>query len=160
MEIKRQPGPIEITGYDDRHAGAFERLNRAWLEEHNLLEEGDLKHLQHPRESILNPGGEIFLAMRDGEVVGTCAVVPVEPGVFELVKLTVADEVRGKGVGRRLTECAIEWARERGASRVVLISASPLKNALRLYERLGFAYHSLPANVGYETADIYMELAL
>jgi hypothetical protein len=31
---------------------------------------------------------------------------------------------------------------------------------LRLYERLGFQYGPLPADPGYQTADIYMELSL
>lgn len=135
-------------------------LNRVWLEQHNLLEDGDLKHLQHPEESILAPGGEIFFAVRADQVVGTCAVIPRQPGEVELIKLTVTDQVRGQGIGRRLTEHAIDWARRRGAAKVVLVSATPLKDALRLYERLGFTYGPMPADTGYETADIYMELAL
>jgi hypothetical protein len=54
----------------------------------------------------------------------------------------------------------IDWAQGRDAEKVVLLSSTKLKTALRLYERLGFVYCPLPADTGYETADIYMELAL
>ena len=83
---------IVIVPYEDAHAGDFERLNRAWLEQHELLEEGDLKHLQQPRKSILSKGGAIFIALAGDVVVGTCGVVPMGNGVVELVKLAVDEE--------------------------------------------------------------------
>jgi hypothetical protein len=67
---------IVILTYKDPHAAAFNRLNRAWLEEHALLEDGDRKQLEQPRESILAKGGEIFIAVMGEEVVGSCAVIP------------------------------------------------------------------------------------
>src|SRR5437868_3187824 len=58
---------IEIVTFDDRHAAAFDRLNRAWLELHGLLEEADEHHLRNPRGTIVDGGGEIFLAVRNSE---------------------------------------------------------------------------------------------
>jgi putative acetyltransferase len=153
-------GAIIIIGYEQQYAEAFERLNRAWLEEYDLLEEGDLPHLQRPQETILDQRGEIFFAIRGGESVGTCAVILREAGRVELVKLAVTSEVRGQGLGRRLVEKAIEWARQHAATTVVLLSSTRLKDALRLYERLGFKTRPLPTDVGYATADVYMELRL
>ena len=40
------------------------------------------------------------------------------------------------------------------------MSSRKLEAALRLYEGLGFEYGELPADPGYETADVYMELGL
>lgn len=151
---------LEIAGLQLAHASAFERLNRAWLEEHALLEEGDLKHLRQPRESILSKSGAIFIALAEGEVVGTCGVIPVGEGVVELVKLAVGEAARGCGLGKRLTLTAIDWARSHGAHKVALVSSTKLQAALRLYERLGFEYGRLPPDTGYETADVYMELVL
>ena len=149
--------PFEIVAYHDRHADGFARLNREWLDSFGLYEEADGKHLYSPREYILDPGGEIFIAEIDGKVVGTCALVPVSEDVFEVAKLAVAHEARGQGLGRRLAELALNRARERGAARVVLLSSSKLGPALKLYESLGFEHRPLPGDQPYETADVYME---
>jgi GNAT superfamily N-acetyltransferase len=155
-----EPESIIIITYKDHHAAAFNRLNLAWLEENALLEDGDRKQLEQPRESILAKGGEIFIAVMGEEVVGSCAVIPLDAGVVELAKLGVDARVQGHGRGRRLTETALTWARRRGAQKVILLSSTKLQAALRLYERLGFQYGPLPADPGYQTADIYMELSL
>jgi putative acetyltransferase len=160
MSERVAPEPVVIVGYAEEYANAFADLNRAWLERYSLFEEGDRKHLEHPRESILATGGEIFVALMGEAVVGTCAAIVRDAERVELAKLAVAEGVRGHGIGRRLTEEAVAWARGRGARRVVLVSSTKLTSALRLYERLGFAYGPLPADPGYETADVYMELVL
>lgn len=151
---------LEIVGYADEYAEAFARLNREWLEAYALIEERDRKHLEHPRASIVAPGGEIFLALRAGEVVGTCAAIVLDAETVELAKLAVDAKMRGQGVGSRLAQTVIEWARGRGARKVTLLSSTKLEAALRLYERLGFEYGRVPADSGYDTADIYMELEL
>lgn len=148
---------FEIVAYEEGHAHDFARLNREWLDGFGLYEEADGKHLYSPREYILDLGGEIFIAEEGGHVVGTCALVPVSDNVFEIAKLAVADECRGQGLGRSLTEFALKRARERGAKRVVLFSSSKLGPALKLYESLGFKDRPVPNHQPYETADIYME---
>jgi putative acetyltransferase len=155
-----EPLQFEIVAYQDRHADDFARLNREWLDSFGLYEEPDGKHLYSPREYILDPGGEIFIAENGGRVVGTCALVPVSDNVFEVAKLAVAHEARGQGLGRRLAELALNRARERGATRVVLLSSSKLGPALKLYESLGFEHRPVPGHQPYETADVYMELEM
>src|SRR5215203_1622250 len=100
------PQPI-IVEYQDQYAGAFDRLNRAWLEHYDLYEEEDEKHLKYPKENIIEKSGEIFFAILEGKVIGTCAVIPYQENIAELVKLAVNDQAQGKGIGRRLTETAI-----------------------------------------------------
>jgi putative acetyltransferase len=151
---------IEIVGYEDRFADDFARLNREWLERFDLYEPADAKQLYSPRETILDPGGEILVAVASGRVVGTCAIVRVGPGVVELAKLSVAAEARERGLGRRLTRLALDRARAMGATRVELVSNHQLTSAIRLYESLGFRHLPLPPDLHYATADVYMELAL
>jgi putative acetyltransferase len=149
-----------MATWDDRHAAAFARLDRAWLEAHDLLEDGDLKYLYAPRASILDPGGEIFVATIGDELVGTCGITPAGDGRAELIKLTTDARVRGLGIGTRLTLEAIAWARSRGLRVIYLVSSTKLTSALRLYERVGFRHAPLPADPGYVTADVYMEFDL
>ena len=151
---------VEIVPFEDRFAGEFASLNRAWLEDHGLLEEIDERHLRDPRATIVTGGGELFLALRDGTVVGTCGIHPAGDGVFELVKLTVAPSERGRGIARRLTERTLDLARAAGARTVRLYSSSRLPVAVRLYESMGFRHLPMPADADYSTADVYMELDL
>jgi putative acetyltransferase len=151
---------IDIIDYEDRFAADFVRLNTAWLEQFNLLELADLELLHAPREMILAAGGCILIAVAAGEAVGTCALLQASPGVMELAKLAVAPAMQGQGLGRRLTVAALERARQFGAKRVVLVSNHQLVAAIRLYESLGFQHMPLPADTGYATADVCMELIL
>lgn len=151
---------VEIIPFEDRFADGFDRLNRAWLQRFGLLEEADELHLRDPRGTIIEGGGELFLAMRDGGVVGTCGIHRTDDGVYELIKLTVVEAERGRGLARRLTERALAWARTAGARRVCLYSNSRLTGALRLYESMGFRHLPRPGDAAYATADVYMELEL
>lgn len=149
----------DIVPYRPEFREAFERLNRAWLEAHSLLEPVDLEYLQNPEVTILSAGGQIFFALERGEVVGTCAAIRVSPTTFELAKLAVAEAARRRGLGRRLSEVVIQFARHAGASEVVLTSHTALVEAILLYESLGFRHAPMPADVRYETANVYMTLS-
>jgi putative acetyltransferase len=151
---------VQIVTFRDEYADAFARLNLEWLEGYELIEDLDKKYLEHPRETILDKGGQIFFALIDDIVVGTSAAVIRDAETIELAKLAVDESARGRGVGKLLTETVLGWAGERGMKKVVLVSSTKLKAALRLYERLGFIYCPLPLDTGYETADIYMELVI
>jgi len=151
--------PVAIVPYRDEFASAFAALNLEWLERFGLLEDGDLPYLRDPRGAILERGGVIFCALVGEEVVGTVAVIPQEGGVFELAKLAVAERARGRGLGRRLTRAAIDFARAAGAGEIVLSSNHRLREAVRLYESMGFTHSaSAGAGVAYSTADVFMRL--
>jgi GNAT superfamily N-acetyltransferase len=165
---------VQIDTFRSEHARAFDLLNRAWLVEHELLEPADEEHLLDPWTSIISPGGQIFVAVRGKEVLGTCAIAPLPPAaqgesmggrttegnVAEIVKLVVAPVARGQGLGRRLLEACLAYAREEDIRQVVLLSSSKLGSALRLYEAMGFQHQPLPAGARYATADVYMKLNL
>ena len=56
---------IKVIPYEERYAPDFIRLNREWLEGFGLLENADAKHLNSPRESIIDQGGQIFLPLKE-----------------------------------------------------------------------------------------------
>jgi ribosomal protein S18 acetylase RimI-like enzyme len=151
---------VKIVHFEDRFASDFERLNRAWLEGYGLLEPQDVKYLDAPRETIIDPGGSILMAVENDRVIGTCAVIPVAPRVVELAKLAVVPEAQRRGIGRRLTIAAIDSAVVLGAERMILVSNNRLVAAVRLYESLGFKHAPLPVNLAYATANVYMELEI
>jgi predicted N-acetyltransferase YhbS len=151
---------LSISGYDDREADTFARLSREWLERYFTVDERDRKYIDHPRESIIDQGGEIFFARLGGEVVGTVAAIRHDAESVELAKLAVTERAQGRGIGRKLTEAVIAWSREAGAKKVVLVSASQLEVAIALYERLGFVHTPQVGERWYPEADVYMELML
>ncbi len=150
----------EIVRYRPELAPDFARLNREWLERYFTIEPLDEEYLGDPEGRILAPGGEIFFALQGAVVIGTCAAIPHGEGQFELAKLCVAPAAQRGGLGRALAQTVVEFARGRGAHRVVLVSSTRLLPALRLYEALGFEHRPFPGAPPYAEADVYMELEL
>ncbi len=151
---------MQIERYRPEYQPDFERLNRAWLESFGLLESHDVAVLADPARHFVQPGGEVFLALLDGRVVGTVAIVPEGNGRFELAKLAVDPAARGRGIGRALAAEAIAFAQRRAAHTIELSSNSALREAIALYRSLGFVHVPVPDDVKYETADVYMSLTL
>jgi ribosomal protein S18 acetylase RimI-like enzyme len=151
---------VEIDVFRPEHASRFAELNRQWLEEYHLMEPAEEGQLADPQKHFVECGGQIFVALDNGRVVGTCAVLPHGVEELELAKLTVAPESRGQGLARRLVERCIAHAREQGVRRLVLVTNSQLQAALRLYESLGFSYCAVPEGTKYAVADVSMVLSL
>jgi ribosomal protein S18 acetylase RimI-like enzyme len=151
---------VEIDSFRSEHAQRFAELNREWLERYNLMEPNEEEQLAEPQRYFVDQGGQIFVALQNGRVVGTCAVVPSGAAELELAKLTVAPECRGQGIARRLVERCITYARARAVCRVTLMSNSQLQAALRLYESMGFQYAPVPEVRKYQIADVCMFLDL
>jgi len=152
------PGKVVIVPYRFEHKQAFRDINVQWIEAHFTLEPEDLHQLDHPQE-ILDRGGAIFIALLDGEPVGTTALVRMDRGGFELAKMAVTPGARGHGIGRLLGKAAINEARRRGAREVYLESNRSLESAIALYRKLGFKEVDRGASP-YARCNIQMALAL
>ena len=150
---------VEITPYDDAHHNAFRTLNLEWLLQYGLAEEPDFRVLNDPRGEILDHGGFIWVAVHEGTVIGTAALVRESNHRYELAKMSVAPGYRGQGIARQLLETCLETARRIGAKKIELFSNHQLTSALKLYERLGFRYVPV-IDSPFLTADIKMELEL
>ena len=100
---------IEIVGFNKKYSEQFFILNKAWIEESWHLEDSDKKDLLNP-EKIVKNGGEIFFAINLNEVIGTVAMIKSSDWVYELAKMTVKNNFRGKGVANLLMDKCIEFA--------------------------------------------------
>jgi len=127
---------LYVLPYDKRFRQAFYDVNRAWIEEYFFMTEGDEEILRHP-EAILSAGGEIFFALFDETVTGTCAMIR-HGNEFELAKMGVIPSVRRTGCGSLLLIKALEFARECKVERVMLETSTKLPHAIALYEKFGF----------------------
>ncbi|MCF6245912.1 MAG: GNAT family N-acetyltransferase [Desulfobacula sp.] len=151
---------IQIIPFADKYAEVFKQLNLEWLTNYELFEPADLKYLDKPRQVIVEQGGKILMAMMEGFVVGTCAIIREDDSTAELAKLAVSQDIQGKGIGRMLTVESIKVARKMGFKKLILVSNKKLTTAVHLYESLGFKHASVPEDTIYETADVYMELII
>ena len=150
---------LQLRPFKLADAAAFRELNEAWIEKHFGLEEPDREVLGNPIGHVIEPGGFIYMACIEGRAVGSCALIPTRAGVYEIAKMAVAEQHRGRGIGRKLLTYVIEQARAAGATLLTLESSSVLTNAVRLYESLGFR-HLPPKPSPYARANVFMELPL
>jgi len=161
--IGPKPPVIEIRPLQIGEDGsAFRTLNEEWITRYFVLEQKDNEVLGDPENKILRKGGHVFMVYADDEAVGCVALIPMGDGVYELSKMAVSPRLRGLGIGRRLLEHAIEQARKIGAKSLFLGSSTKLKNAVHLYESIGFRH--VPAErlpkMEYARADVFMEMPL
>lgn len=156
-------GTIEIRELEIGGDGtAFRELNEEWIRRYFTLEAKDRETLNDPQNAILRKGGRIYQVHAEGAIVGCVALIPMGNGVYELSKMAVSPAMRGRGIGRRLLEHTIAEARAIGATGLFLGSNSILKDAVHLYESLGFRHvppEKLP-EMHYARANVFMEMAL
>lgn len=118
-----------------------------------LVAEIAAKFVQH-----LDPRRErCWMAEKDGEIVGSVFLVKKSKTVAKLRLLLVEPKARGMGVGARLIDECIRFARQSGYRKITLWTQSELKAARNLYKRSGFSlagkkrHHSFGRNLVAET---------
>ena len=151
---------IEIVEFSDEWAEDFASLNYEWIEKFFAVEKHDLEILDDPGAFVIEPGGQIFMAVVSGLAAGTVALIPAGEGVLELTKMAVAPEFQGMGIANRLMERCIEYAGQRGIKTIFLESHRTLEPAIALYRKFGFVETPIDPNSEYARADIRMELAI
>lgn len=82
--------------------------------------------------------GEVWVADREGAVVGSIAVVDAAHDLGQLRWFLIEPGYRGIGLGKRLMETALGYCREKGFKRVFLWTVRELLAARHLYEVYGF----------------------
>ena len=97
----------------------------------------------------LEKGGEFWVVEHSGNVVGTAAYYPIHRGknAVEIRKMYLLPVARGQGLGRFLLHQLESAISQRGFDEIWIETASVLKEAVQLYESIGYQ----PAT-GVETA--------
>ncbi|WP_461208355.1 bifunctional helix-turn-helix transcriptional regulator/GNAT family N-acetyltransferase [Desulfocurvus sp. DL9XJH121] len=127
------------------------RYARAFHESHGFNEEFE-KYLVLGVAELMraqSPKSGLWVADRGGEFLGCVGVVQAEADRAQLRWLLVEPSARGLGLGRRLVEHAVAFARERGYAGMLLWTLDGLGPALALYASLGFRLtESAPGTMG------------
>jgi putative acetyltransferase len=112
------------------------------LKEYNLkpdpdATDADLKDIE---QSYFERGGTFYvLEERDGSIAGAYGLYPIDSQTCELRKMYLHNSHRGRGLGKFLMDSALSEARQLGFKRMILETASVLKEAISLYKSYGFA---------------------
>ncbi|MEW6613012.1 MAG: GNAT family N-acetyltransferase [Pseudomonadota bacterium] len=92
--------------------------------------------------------GQAFVAVAEGEYVGTITVRPPQPesavaiyrkaDTWSISQFAVAPAFKGRGLGKALHEAAVNHARLNGASTIALDTAAPAQGLIAMYKAWGY----------------------
>ena len=128
---------IVIVGFSKKYSEQFFILNKAWIEKSWRLEDSDKKDLLNP-DKIVENGGQVFFALENKIVIGTVAMIKSSDYRFELAKMTVQEDFRGKGIANMLMDECLKFAKQNNTREIFLISNDSLVIARNLYDKYGF----------------------
>jgi len=151
--VLRTHRPGDIGWVVQRHGEIYWR-EYGWNEEFEaLVADIAAKFVQH-----LDPARErCWIAERDGVRLGCIFLVAQDKTTAKLRLLLVEPEARGLGLGKRLVDACVAFAREACYKRIVLWTQDNLEAARHLYECAGFrltgseAHHSFGKDLVAET---------
>lgn len=104
----------------------------------SLAQQNYDEEILHLEEKYAPPKGQIYLVFVDGELAGCVGMKPSDDSHAELKRLYVRPAFRGRNLGETLTRRIMDDARKAGYRYLRLDTLPGLKNALKLYRRLGF----------------------
>lgn len=151
---------MQIVTFKPNYSQAFYDLNMEWLETFFYVEAYDREVLSNPMKYIIEPGGHIFFAVEDDIVLGTVALLKRSETSFELTKMAVRPDARGKQIGQKLLHYCIDFAHDNDFERLFLYSHRTLENAIYIYKKYGFVEIPLEQPNPYERSNIKMEYPL
>ena len=107
------------------------------------------KQLHGLRLILDNPSMGRFFVLRDQDRVAGMANLLITVSTSEGCRVAVLEDViignkyRGKGLGRRLVEHVLAWAKTDGMTRITLLADRDNKAAQGFYRKLGFEHSQM-----------------
>ncbi len=130
----RDPQPGDMGWVVQQHGEVYAR-EYGWNSEFEALVAGIvagyLRNYQPERERC-------WIAELDGQRCGSAFVVRKSASVAQLRMLILTPQARGQGLGARLTDECIAFARAKGYKKMVLWTNSCLDSARAIYAKRGF----------------------
>src|SRR5262249_44243950 len=156
--VLREPRPGDLGWVVARHAQLY-ALEYGWGEDF----EGLCAQIVADFVNNCDPTCErCWIAEMDGRNVGSVFLVKDSEKVARLRLLLVDPVARGRGLGRRLTDECIQFARAQGYRNITLWTHKVLTAARHIYELAGFRLTSSEArrSFGQDVVSEHWDLAL
>lgn len=147
---------MEITSYQEKYKSDFVGLNLVWIKKYFKVEPQDVEMLNDV-ENLLSKGAAVYFAVEQDKAIATCMVVPRDGQVWEICKLATDENYMGKGAGSAVLKACMDFAKEQGAKKLMIVSNTVLSAAMFLYAKVGFKEVPID-NMEYERVNIQLEL--
>ncbi len=110
------------------------------VSEDTILRYDAMSDVDDVRSHYLDNNGTFLVLVDEGRVVGCGAIRRLNDDICELKRMWFLKDYRGRGLGIKMAQMLLDFAREAGYKRVRLDTANEEKQAqaLKLYQRLGF----------------------
>lgn len=151
---------MQIVSWRKEYSEDFKNMNIYWLEEFFWVEPHDEEVLGDPAKYIIEPGGMIFFVKENEQIIGCVALMKITEKIFELTKMAIIPEYRGKKIGHQLIQHTLDFAQKKGWDKLIIYSNRKLENAIHLYKKYGFIEIPIEENNPYSRGDIKMQLNL
>ena len=149
LETQVEFEPIEIIPAQPKHLYSITALTRHFFPYTGFT----FKTIE---ERLANKSIFYFVALSRDSTVGFADVEIQQDGNAKILGLAVLKELQGKGIGQRLLDKAIEFAKEKRCPKVFLFVAEDNSVAKTLYEKNGFARKgALQQQLGGKTVLLY-----
>ncbi|MFH4576244.1 bifunctional helix-turn-helix transcriptional regulator/GNAT family N-acetyltransferase [Vibrio diabolicus] len=110
--------------------------------------------------SVYNQCGAAYWVIEHrGEIVGGGGFAPLagEPNVCELQKMYFLPQTRGHGLAKRIVALSLQLAKQLGYQQCYLETTECLREAVGLYEKLGFEHLDAPlGQTGHDACEVVM----
>ncbi len=129
----------DVVPFRDEYAEGVIRVVKAVFDEYGFTWETDgyCRDLYDPLRYYITPGGMFWVLLDGSDVVG-CVAVKLHAEQSELHRMYLLQSHRGRGLGRRLLETCLAYAREHHCASMRAWSDVKLPDAHRLYLKHGF----------------------
>lgn len=130
-----RPHRIGELGWLVHRQAVLYHLEQGWNGEFETL----IARLYADYETAAGPKS-LWIAEQEGEVAGSVYVLPAtdRQDTAQLRMLYVEPMFRGLGIGRKLVDLAVAFARSSGYGRIILWTQDCLMSARRIYQGAGF----------------------
>jgi len=131
MESQVEDVKLEIVPAQEKHLYSITAMTRFFFPYAGFTFETITERLK--QKNIF-----YFVALSERHTVGFVDIEIQQDGNAKILGLAVLKELQGKGIGKKLLQKALDFAKSKNCPRVFLFVADDNPPALRLYEEFGF----------------------
>ena len=139
IEIK----PIQLHQAEEVKRVIVEVCHEIWQLPEDVIRRYDaMSDIDGVQSHYFDNNGTFLVLIDDGRVVGSGAIRRLSDDICELKRMWFLRDYRGRGLGMKMTQMLLDFARKTGYKKVRLDTVDEQKQAqaLKLYKRLGFYF--------------------